>query len=128
MTANDLKVSAVPQNKFTVTKIDRCRFLFFRKAKIHIQVVSDDGAQFIVQFGQLSQQLLIWHDEFGEKCEKVELSFFCQPWLLGKINSSIRQMLDMNDPFGFLSKTELVVQIFDLSGKKITSNPLSSNE
>ncbi len=114
--------SVLPEKKLTVTITETRKALIFKESQIHIQLISDDGGQFIVQFGQVSQKLLNWHSEFGKKAKKVELSFYCQSWLVDKIESSIRKMLGTKDPYGFLSDIELVVNIYNLSGQPIAQH------
>ena len=117
-----MEASPLPEKKLTVTVTEVKKAFIFKQSHIHIQLISDDGRLFSVQFGQVTEKLLSWYDEFNKKAKRVELSFYCQTWLVDKIESSVRTMLGTKDPYGFLSDIEFVVNIYDLSGQPIAQH------
>ena len=105
-----------PKKNLTITISEARKFFIFKQSHIAIDLVSDDIAQFNVQIGQVGEQLLQWHDEFANKAKKVELQFYCKPWLLPAIEKNIRQMVAVKDIYGFLTELDFTVSIYDLSG------------
>jgi hypothetical protein len=83
-------------------------------------LVSDDLAQFHIQFGKVGDVLLDWHAEHGSKAKHIELTFFCKPWLQAPIEKSIKQMLGADDLYGFLHKVNFDIVFFDLAGRRLT--------
>lgn len=111
----------LPAKNLVFNVADYRRSLLRKASRVEVTLVSEDVAQFNVQFSQVTRQLLAWHDEYGARAGAVDFCFYCKAWMLDSVQQTIGQLLQAEEPFEFLKKVDMAVKIHDLAGNMLES-------
>ncbi|HEY9034977.1 MAG TPA: serine/threonine-protein kinase [Pseudomonadales bacterium] len=87
-----------------------------RQPLLRISIVAEDAGQFSIRFGKASQQMLLWHDQYGRKARSIAMTVFCQPWMMETVSNAIRCLRDEQAVYGFLQRVNFSLQVCDLDG------------